>query len=385
MAKKKRADGTGKVVKTCEFCGKKFEIYACWVEKGGGRFCSTKCRDMQKHKGGTEIRICPICGKKTKRIKSDPRTYCSNKCQGIASSTKVEVKCLHCGKIFNVVPARLKDGGGKYCSKKCFNNHKKLSRPKTICMTCGKEFSMYPSQKGKKYCSMECRLKRTTDEKGKKIASVNRLCEMCGKSFVVKYPSDKRRYCSRKCASLRLKLNGYGYDAAFKRLSWIEDIRRDPKDKRVAQFRCYTCKEWFTPTRGQVSDRIKAIERENPRGELHLYCSDACKNSCSIYKRVSHFSFEDKDTRNEVLDPQIRQIALDRDNHQCQKCGSLEDLEVHHIEGVAREPMLANDIDNLLTVCHNCHKEIHFQIGCTYHDYQRASCENTIKEITNNT
>ena len=66
----------------------------------------------------------------------------------------------------------------------------------------------------------------------------------------------------------------------------------------------------------------------------------------------------------------------------CQKCGATEDLNVHHIEGVAQEPMLANDIDNCITVCHSCHVEIHSQPGCTYFDYQRDSCED-IKEAVN--
>lgn len=36
------------------------------------------------------------------------------------NKTNVYVKCLNCGKDFRVVPNKLKNGRGKYCSKDCF-------------------------------------------------------------------------------------------------------------------------------------------------------------------------------------------------------------------------------------------------------------------------
>ncbi|MCP4761750.1 MAG: HNH endonuclease [archaeon] len=50
------------------------------------------------------------------------------------------------------------------------------------------------------------------------------------------------------------------------------------------------------------------------------------------------------------------------------------DLEVHHIKGAAKEPLLANDIDNVITLCSDCHKKVHAEEGCHYSDYKRPKC-----------
>ena len=175
---------------------------------------------------------------------------------------------------------------------------------------------------------------------------------------------------------------GYGYDTALSTLAYAEDIRPDPDVLGRVQVKCLTCNEWFTPTINQVSARIYALTH-NARGECRFYCSDECKKQCSIYRQEKYpKDFKPESIRNEILDPDFREMVLIRDSYRCQKCDSLEDLEVHHIEGVAQEPMLANDLDNCLTVCHDCHVEIHEQPGCTYYDYQREACEDN-KEAVN--
>lgn len=54
--------------------------------------------------------------------------------------------------------------------------------------------------------------------------------------------------------------------------------------------------------------------------------------------------------------------CLIRDSHICQDCGSTEHLEIHHLIPISQGSK--NTLDNLKTVCHNCHKinykEIHF-------------------------
>jgi len=54
-----------------------------------------------------------------------------------------------------------------------------------------------------------------------------------------------------------------------------------------------------------------------------------------------------------------RESVLKRDNYICQKCGLTSNLEAHHIKEFARYPDLRFDINNGLTVCKPCHKEIH--------------------------
>ena len=53
-----------------------------------------------------------------------------------------------------------------------------------------------------------------------------------------------------------------------------------------------------------------------------------------------------------------REAVLARDGA-CLKCGSLENLEAHHIKTFADNPQDRFDVSNGLTYCHDCHKQIH--------------------------
>lgn len=55
---------------------------------------------------------------------------------------------------------------------------------------------------------------------------------------------------------------------------------------------------------------------------------------------------------------QARAIALERDNHQCQHCGTDTGLVVHHDIEVA-PGMDPYDVDNLETLCRPCHRREH--------------------------
>lgn len=54
----------------------------------------------------------------------------------------------------------------------------------------------------------------------------------------------------------------------------------------------------------------------------------------------------------------LRNLALVRDNNTCQICGLLdkEVMEVDHIKPKSVYPDLANILENLITLCANCHR-----------------------------
>ncbi len=56
--------------------------------------------------------------------------------------------------------------------------------------------------------------------------------------------------------------------------------------------------------------------------------------------------------------PEIREAVLTRDNYTCQNeaCSSKETPEVHHIIPLNKFVKLANTKDNLITLCHECHR-----------------------------
>jgi 5-methylcytosine-specific restriction endonuclease McrA len=53
----------------------------------------------------------------------------------------------------------------------------------------------------------------------------------------------------------------------------------------------------------------------------------------------------------------LRRNILERDGWRCQKCGARTNLEVHH--GQFRSHQGDDSEDNLITVCHSCHRTIH--------------------------
>lgn len=58
----------------------------------------------------------------------------------------------------------------------------------------------------------------------------------------------------------------------------------------------------------------------------------------------------------------LRQLALQRDHYICQNCLKKENkitraTEVHHIRSIADYPELALDLDNLTSLCWDCHEQ----------------------------
>lgn len=66
-------------------------------------------------------------------------------------------------------------------------------------------------------------------------------------------------------------------------------------------------------------------------------------------------------------------MVLKRDNYTCQKCERHQSilntgLHCHHFEGIKLNPIESADIDMCITLCKPCHKFIHDQAGCKYHE-----------------
>jgi 5-methylcytosine-specific restriction endonuclease McrA len=54
---------------------------------------------------------------------------------------------------------------------------------------------------------------------------------------------------------------------------------------------------------------------------------------------------------------ELQRAVLKRDGWRCQICGTLSHLEVHHQQ--FRSHSGADIEENLITLCHSCHSEIH--------------------------
>lgn len=52
-------------------------------------------------------------------------------------------------------------------------------------------------------------------------------------------------------------------------------------------------------------------------------------------------------------------VAKDRDGHCCQICGEQINLTVHHLYAGSKFEVLRTDLENLVTLCNNCHVDYH--------------------------
>ena len=156
------------------------------------------------------------------------------------------------------------------------------------------------------------------------------------------------------------------YDNYKDRLGPYEEIRRKI-DTELLEVKCAYCGRWFVPTYTEVIIRLRAINRLNC-GEGRLYCSENCKQACPTYRRVK-YPKGFKHTSSREVSTYLRQLVLERDNWTCQICGKTVaeiQLHVHHMDPVAQNPMLQNDVDSCITLCKDCHKMVHMQYGCRY-------------------
>lgn len=104
----------GTVACTCLNCGKVFEIPAAWVRKGGGKYCSKKCRIERAHK--LKERVCKGCGKTFTAKPGRHSKFCSLEC---FKGRWVELECPVCHKTFKEYRNRVEKYGRIYCSLEC--------------------------------------------------------------------------------------------------------------------------------------------------------------------------------------------------------------------------------------------------------------------------
>ena len=212
----------------CKKCGEEFTIIPSRIKRGGGKYCSKKCKDTSfvkekspAWKGGKTKCICKICGeefyRKTSEVNRGYNKYCSNRCMGISRITKIKCVCVVCGKEFFVTPTQRSTGMGKYCSKICsYNSH----RAKYVCVQCGKEFfrDTWKVINGDGlYCSTKC----VGANRSEKQRGENNPCWKGGLSF---FPycekfNDLRREAVREFFGRRCLICGSDEIEFAKRLS----------------------------------------------------------------------------------------------------------------------------------------------------------------------
>lgn len=218
----------------------------------------------------------------------------------------------------------------------------KTKRPKTggrvatycttdfTCQTCGKVFRSDKACKSRtpKYCSREC------DSKSKIIWST---CKTCGAQYNTGPDAGKRNryFCSMKCA------------ADYKR---GKPLSKEHRDALSAVKIGKPIMHLHTP---EIIAKISASLTGKPqpwmRGALHPNYKNG---GVDYYERIQAMGrVEYKDWRRSVFA---------RDNYTCQKCKTpSKRIQAHHIKIWANYPELRYDVENGITLCLKCHRDIH--------------------------
>lgn len=150
------------------------------------------------------------------------------------------------------------------------------------------------------------------------------VCPICGKEFraVKDCKNRKQIYCSKECWSKRAtKINYCKYCG--------KEIKTTNKRNKV--YCDINCRN--------------LDYRNTQKGELSHFWKGGKTKISKIRKTNSQYK-------------NWRESVFKRDNYTCQMCGkSGLYLEAHHIKEQSRFPELIYDINNGLTLCHECHKQ----------------------------
>ncbi|MBW2965699.1 HNH endonuclease [Candidatus Woesearchaeota archaeon] len=196
--------------------------------------------------------------------------------------------CLVCKKPFFVHPYKIKEGKGKYCSRKCCDSVKeRVTRFDTKCVNCGKKFKVRKKEK-RKFCSRKCYVEYSKKEKESKL---NVICDFCGKQFHKKPHCLKElNFCSKEC----------WYN--FKSESETEEIICDNCGKKIriplsrykqggrfCSKKCYGEYKSKENTIVSLCDNCKkriAVSRSEWKAYRHHFCSEECSKEYNKTKRV---------------------------------------------------------------------------------------------------
>lgn len=238
--------------------------------------------------------------------------------------------------------------------------------------------------------------KHHTEETRKKLSDffTGKLCGENNPFYGKTHSNETKRKIGLKNSRSTLPIEEYSgcykskdiplYDTFKDQIEWCEEIRRNCNDINILEVKCFKCSKWFIPTLRSVRNRVSILKGvKGYKGEHHLYCSVGCKKACSIYGKQPITLMREDAVRagriewidlNREIQSELRQIVLERDGYKCIKCDATENLNCHHIYPISIEPLESADVDNCITLCDECHKEVHKLPGCGYSEIKMEVC-----------
>ena len=261
-----------------------------------------------------------------------------------------------------------------FCSKKCqysvLSNDKKVRRKKQKLML------QKWNNPNSKLNSSERNQKISNSLKGKTFSKERR------KNLSVAHVGQKAWNKNKKLSKKHIQKLIISHRRTIKEIKKIypifckiENMRYNPDkpgEKEIQvhckNHNCPNSKEkggWFTPTSGQIYQRVNALEKLYGSDGNYFYCSEECKQFCPLYRmRPSdvlareHLDKYYTDIELEIFKNEV----LKRANFKCEYCGE-KATHCHHIRPQKLEPFFSLDPDFGVACCKDCHYKYGHKTG----------------------
>lgn len=218
-------------------------------------------------------------------------------------------------------------------------------------------------------------------------------CKKCQADFYVDKKEDRKEYYlehredilkQRKQYTLDNRKNRKEYNNSYVAYSnfcdrlTIEEQPRETKDGFL-EVKCAnsSCRKYFTPINSHVHRRLQSL-KGCQTGENRLYCSEKCKQECSLFGQKKYPKGFKPESLNTEFPAFVKKEIFKRDKYECQICGRTHDLQAHHEFPGATHHMLSKDVKNGITLCKECHIKVHLLPGCSFKEI--SSCSRKIKK-----
>jgi hypothetical protein len=152
----------------------------------------------------------------------------------------------------------------------------------------------------------------------------------------------------------------------------VEELRETKEGDIQVHCKNHNCKNskekggWFTPTRIQLDERIRQLEKDNGNDGAYFYCSQHCKDTCPLYN-LNGDPYKDNNLPFTSAELKVfNKLVLKRDNEICYYCAKHHATIVHHLRPKKLEPFFALDPDYAISVCIKCHYKYGHPTGSEY-------------------
>jgi hypothetical protein len=253
-----------------------------------------------------------------------------------------------------------------------------------ICPICDVKFNVKPSHYDKRICcSKKCQSINQKNKKGElnsnwKGGPKLKFCKHCNKEFGSKNPYHKTIFCSHKCStdfSIGRKVVLHENT-----LKYIESKKNAGENNPNKKCKCGNKKD--LKAKRCIKCFHKKIKKKEKKG-VCVYCNKDfvmtyyygnkyCSKDCNkLHLREKYLSENNPNwkggvkSKNQIGRFSVRYIewrnsVFERDSYTCQKCSQIgRSLHSHHIKPWAKYPNFRYDINNGITLCKKCHKDVH--------------------------